>query len=362
MQRVDVTIDGVPLQVYYTPGAQPGGRYLFTLNDGARLYEKTPPYRAFAMIADSAGHVTVHRRFISHDQQVVVTDFKPQPDGTYTFAVNRVRTQAWAYELRSLDPATGAEVVDPIYYPWGDEGLDGHETVVHRGDRRYFLFYRVRGEGEKKTYDMEVVSMSAKSGQRVGFWTSKGLFPDTTFGDYLHFNSLDPVSDDQVLASARSTSTLYLINLTTRRIDDQISASTWKVIGDPLNGFSRQHTAQFRANGNLLLFDNRDASEASPHSRAVEYAVDWRNRTLRMVWQMPEEGTIPFRLGWGSAVAIGDDQVLIGWGDFPRTKGYCKDRTDSQPVFTRMKRDGTKIFEVRAPCGWSTYRAYFSPD
>lgn len=70
---------------------------------------------------------------------------------------------------------------------------------------------------------------------------------------------------------------------------------------------------------------------------------------------------MPFRQGWGSVQPIGDNQVLVGWGDYPRTDGYCDDKPGSFPVFTHVTRAKDLVFELRAPCGWHTFRAYFVP-
>ncbi len=357
-----VTVDDVAFEIRADPARPVKGYYLLALNDAGSAYDKVPPYRAMTLRVHGDGRVEVLGRFLATDKDFWVTDLKPQPDGLYTYAINRPQPPLWGYDLRALDPRTNTEYVDRRGYPLHDTELDGHETVVYHGDQRLFLYYRRRMEGDTLHWDMEVVSMSAKTGERVGRWTSKGLFPPEMKGDYLHFNSLHPMNENQVLASARSTSTLYVINLATGRIDDRIDSGSWKVEGDPLAGFSRQHHAHFLPNGNLLLYDNRDESEKSPVSRAVEYAVDWKSRTLRLVWERPAEASMPFRFGWGSAVAVGADQVVVSWGDRPRGKGYCKDRVGNFPVFSHVAREGgDPLFELRAPCGWVTYRTYFVP-
>jgi hypothetical protein len=354
-------VDGVPIETRKLQGAPIKGTYLITLNNVRNAQEKKPPYQALVMAVDTNGKVRVYRSFRSQENLIQVTDFKPQPDGVYSFALNRPRGQMWIYDARMLDPRDGTEIIEPSSYPIRDNALDGHETVVYHGDQRLFLYYRLRNEGGKGYWDMEVAAISVKSGERVGFWASKGLFPATESDDYLHFNSLFPLNDDQVLASARSTSTLYVLNLKTGKIDDRIDSKSWKVVGDPLGGFSRQHTAHFLPNGNLMMFDNRDKAEASPRSRAVEYKVDWKERTLTLAWQRPVEDSMPFRLGWGSAFPVGNDEVLVSWGDYPREKGFCDNRPGSFPVFSHVRRSGELLFELRAPCGWHTYRAYFVP-
>lgn len=355
-------IDGVRLEVRRDAARPVRGKYLVTLNDAASVYEQRPPYRAMLLAVHGDGRIEVVRKFMSHDFAFWATDFRPQPDGRYTFAINRPRPPLWAYEMRVLDPATNTEIVDIKGQPLRDPALDGHESIVYDGDKRLFLYFRRREEGGKGYWDMEVAARSATTGQVVGKWSSKDNFPPERIENHLHFNSLFPLGGDRVLASARTPSTLYVINLASGKVDDKIDSKDWKVIGDPLGGFSRQHFAHFLANGNLLMYDNRDAKESQPHSRAVEYAVDWKARTLTMVWQMKSEASMPFREGWGSASAIGSDEVLVGWGDYPRTKGYCDKQDGNFPVFSHAKRDGSAILELRAPCGWVTYRAYFVPD
>lgn len=355
-------IDGVGLEIRRNLDRPVKGKYLVTMNYLPNVIENKPPYFAIVMTIDGNGKVDVLRKFRSSDARIWAIDLKRQPDGLYSFALSRPRPPIWVYDLRLLDPQTGAEVIEPKGYPVRDPALDGHETVVYSGDRRLFLFYRERQEGDKSYIDMEVSAVSAKTGEIIGKWTSRNLFPPNVVGDYLHFNSLFPISQDRVLASARATSTLYLINLTTGKIDDQIDSKSWTIVNDPMNGFARQHFAHFRESGNLFLYDNRDSSEKNPHSRAVEYAVDWKARTLTLVWEQRAETSMPFRFGWGSALAVENDEVLIGWGDYPRSKDFCEGKTDTFPVFSHVSRDQKPIFELRAPCGWATYRAYFAPD
>jgi Arylsulfotransferase (ASST) len=355
------SIEGIPVEIRRDTQLPSDGKYLIILNDVPRVETLAPPYRAIAMSLDTRGHVEIFRQFRSPATQLWVMDLKPQPDGTYTYGVNRPRPSVWVYDLHAFDPVTRVEIIDPKGTPQREIALDGHETMVQRGDRRFFLFYRARQEADRSYIDMEVAAYSATTGERVGFWTSKGFFPAEMTGDYLHFNSLSPMADDKVLASARSTSTLYVINLATGRIEDTIEAKTWRFAGDSKAPFARQHFAHFRDNGNLMLYDNRDGSEPGANSRAVEYAVDWKERTLTLVWERAADAVMPFRYGWGSVAAIGADEVLIGWGDYPRTKDYCEANKEMAPVFSHVRRDGSTLFEMRAPCGWATYRVYFVP-
>lgn len=357
-----VVLDGIPLKIRRSPRTEMPGKYLLTLNDVPHVVENKPPYRAFVMSIGTDGKADVFRKYRSDKRLIWAVDLKPQPDGTYSYALNRPRPPRWIHELRHIDPSTGDELIDLTPQAALDPGLDGHETMVPAGDKRLFLYYRDRNEGGANYIDMEIGSVSVADGRMVMRWSSRGRFPATMTGDYLHFNAIFPLPENRVLASARATNTLYIINLLTGNIEDQINSQTWRIVGDPLNGFARQHFAHFRENGNLMMFDNRDAAEARPTSRAVEYAVDWQARILRMVWERRADSAMNFRYGWGSASAIGGDEVLVGWGDYPRTPGHCASRTGFFPVFSHVSRDGKTLFELSAPCGWATYRVYFVGD
>lgn len=233
-------VEGVRLEIRSNSALPVRGKYLIALNYMPNHMDQTPPYRSLMLTVDGNGRIDLLRGFSSSDLRVFVTDLKPQPDGLYSYALNRARPPNWIYSLRLLDPKTGADVTPPDTYPTGDSELDGHETITYVGDRRLFLFYRARKEGDRDYTDMEIQAISSKTGQIVGKWSSRNQFPPEMKGDYLHFNSLFPISDDRVLASARTTSTLYIINLTTGKIEDKIDSKSWKVIDDPMNGFAFQ--------------------------------------------------------------------------------------------------------------------------
>jgi hypothetical protein len=354
-------IQGVELEFRWRADRVSSGQFLFALNDAPAMLEDKPPHRAFLLSVSSTAQIQMSKVIRSDDVRIWVTDLKATPTGYWSYALNRPRPPVWVYDLRLLDPATDSEIIPSRIYPVRDPDLDGHESVVFDGDRRIFLFYRTRTESGASYLDMEVAALSEKTGERVGHWSSKGLFSSDMKGDYLHFNSLFPMKDGRILASARATNTLYLLDLQSGRISDEISSAAWKVVDDPLHGFARQHSAYFRQNGNLVLFDNRDETEAAARSRAVEYEVDWSAKTLKMVWQHRADPILPFRFGWGSVGVLPNDNVLIGWGDYSRKRGSC-DQREMVPVFTQVSRTGETIFELRAPCGWSTYRVYFLPD
>lgn len=369
LSQTAANINGIPVQIIRDRHFKSAGTYFFALNDTTSIYANTPPYCSFLITSSERGKMSVSRKFCSEHSQMALEDFKPLADGKWSYGISRIepltptsKVYTWSTDLRLFDPVSGTDLLTPDWYPNNDVELDGHETVVIAGDLRIFLFYRHRNEGGIKFVDMEVVSIDSRNGKRNGFWTSKGKFPDSMVGDYLHFNSIQFLSDLKVLVSARSTDTLYIIDLASDKIVDRIGRDSWKIESDPYGGFEKQHYAHFSEQGNLLMYDNGDPSTKGRRSRAVEYHVNWTTRTLTMVWQKLAADDLPFRGGWGSVAILSDQSRLISWGDMrssSESRPCAKDDKRFYPVFSRYGSDGKLKYEIRALCGWATYRAYF---
>lgn len=357
--RKMMNVDGVSIEISYDPDFKAPGQYFFALNNVLHVIQKKPPFSGSLLLSDAEGNVRVVRRMRSDQGVFWSADFRPLPDGTWAYALARTRGALWMNDIRLIDPATQSDLLTPDWYPVVDLALDAHESVVYAGNLRIFLYYRTRKEDGKEYVDMEVSAIDGSDGTKRGFWTSRGKFPATMTGDYLHFNSIHHIADLKVLASARGTNTLYMIDLAKGEITDQIDRQSWKFENDPFGGFERQHFAQFLPNGNLLLYDNGDESSQNRRSRAVEYRVDWANRVLTMHWQALASDTLPFRFGWGSVALLPDQSRLIGWGDYPRNAKACQGVDERVPIFSRYDAQGKLVYELKAACGWATYRVYF---
>jgi len=79
--------------------------------------------------------------------------------------------------------------------------------------------------------------------------------------DYIHGNSMDLDGDGGLVVSTRDMNTVFKIEAPSGKIVWRMGGhgakrSEFRIVGDPLGGFARQHSARFLDNGNLLLFDN----------------------------------------------------------------------------------------------------------
>jgi Arylsulfotransferase (ASST) len=175
----------------------------------------------------------------------------------------------------------------------------------------------------------------------------------TTAGnvDYFHLNAIgvDPL-DDNLVVSARHTSTVY-------KLDRKTGAIIWRLGGKkndfelgPGAAFNFQHDARAHADGTLTMFDNGatgpGAQDVEPASRPLRLALDTHAMTaeLEQVYQASEP-----RLG----IALGDLQDLpdggafVGWG--------------AAGPFTEFTPAGDVRFDANFGDGSVSYRAFRLP-
>jgi hypothetical protein len=164
------------------------------------------------------------------------------------------------------------------------------------------------------------------------YWTRRG-FPDTV--DWSHANGLlYNKSDDSLLISMRYQSAVVKIDRTSQKI-------RW-ILGEPdgwptalqdkllkpegeMRWLYHQHAPNSTPHGTLLLFDNGNyrARPFKPpvppyqtYTRAVEYAIDEKNMTVREIWTSEESGkdsVVSFAMGnvnWLPKTS----NILVGYG------------------------------------------------
>jgi len=83
------------------------------------------------------------------------------------------------------------------------------------------------------------------------------------------------------------------------------------ILDDPLTGFRGQHSVQVLENGNLLFLDNRRGAVPSS-ARAVEYALDTRTMTARLVWEFRPSPAITSPI-MGSVQRLANGNTVIGF-------------------------------------------------
>ena len=163
--------------------------------------------------------------------------------------------------------------------------------------------------------------------------------------DYFHINSVDVDSDQNLLISARRTSTVYKIDrksgevvwrLGGKRSDFQMGEGAW---------FAYQHDARRHPGGLVTVFDNRGAA-MKEQSRGLMLKVDEEAMTADLVreYTLPHE---PFGIYQGNVQVLPNGNAFVGWG--------------SAPYFAEFAREGQPLFDVSFPAEVESYRAFRCP-
>jgi Arylsulfotransferase (ASST) len=147
----------------------------------------------------------------------------------------------------------------------------------------------------------------------TGRWWPRAIELDY---DLVHWNSIQPVGSDSVIASFRHLDAVY-------KIDKSTGAIVWKlggtsrpaslnVIGDPLAyTFGGQHDARLLPDGTVTVFDNR-TNLGSP--RAVRFRIDETAGTATLL-QSITDPSVTSSGCCGSARRLGNGDWLINWAE-----------------------------------------------
>jgi len=165
---------------------------------------------------------------------------------------------------------------------------------------------------------------------------------------YIHVNSVefDP-TDGNIILSCRETSEVVKISRMTGEV-------IWRMGGkkneftfvneheeNAPRYFKLMHCVRRLANGNLTMFDN-GADEAvgdqeRAYSRAVEYALDEKNKTASLVWEYRNHPDIRTLTG-GSVTRLSGGNTTINWGSAANA--------GQAPAMTEVDPNGQLVYDI----------------
>ena len=336
-------------------------------------------YLTDASFPTSAAGTDQHRFIMILDNRSVPVWYRRVSDPTINLSLMTDGTLAWvkllglafgatpngAYELHRLD-GTLVRSVSTLSGPTDHHdiaALPNGNIVLATYVPRQHVDLRALGAGytsDELVYDSHLEEIRP-DGTVAWTWKSEDhiTVSASTFAqrlpgaagpgvDLIHINSIHVAPDGDLIVSARHTDTVYKIRRNAAgdvvwRIGGNQSDVTF--VGDPLNGFARQHDAQLLPNGDLRLFDNR-TNVGQP--RAVEYALDLAKRTATLVWSRSTPEVLASG-GVGSVRADGDGDTVVTWGGSP------------QPAFTEMDTVSGNVLQETAMVGHYPYRVDKQP-
>jgi hypothetical protein len=204
--------------------------------------------------------------------------------------------------------------------------------------------------------DSIVQEVDIKTGLVVWEWHSYGHIPlsesqatpqNSPGYDAFHLNSIQPLSKDRVLVSARDTSTIYCIRRAGGRILWRLggAASNFRMAsGAP---FYFQHDANLLSKNRVSLYDDgAGPPQLNPFSRGLILKLDWRRHVARVAKQFARSPDTSAQ-SEGSAQRLENGNMFVGFG--------------SAEFFSEFSPKGALLFDASLPSDDGSYRAYRFP-
>ena len=165
--------------------------------------------------------------------------------------------------------------------------------------------------------------------------------------DYFHINSIDVDHDDNLLISARNTSTVY-------KVDRKSGEVIWRLGGKnsdfqmgPGTRTAFQHDARRQRDGTITIFDNGAAPKMHDQSRGISLELDMERMRATLIREFVHPDKL-LATSQGNLQVLPNGDVFIGWG--------------SEPFFSEFSGDGELLFDARFVSNTNeSYRAFRFP-
>jgi len=205
--------------------------------------------------------------------------------------------------------------------------------------------------------DSVVQEIDVKTGLVMWEWHALGHIPlkDTTMHapnssypwDYVHINSIDPGSSNDLLLSSRNTCALYDVNLKTGAFNWQLGGphSTFKLGPGARTYF--QHDAEFQEGGLISVFDNGATPVKEKQSRGVLLEPDYTHKTVTLTKAFVNSAKTLSAAAQGNTQALPGGDWLMGYGNLPN--------------FTEYSSSGAVMLDGTLGKGVQNFRTYLSP-
>jgi arylsulfate sulfotransferase len=305
----------------------------------------------YLTVFDSTGQVAWYRKFPGQS----LAEAKQQANGHFTAILTSTHGDA-PIVGNAVELALDGSIVRTFTVPASSPYIDDHELLLLFQNGTYdgalFLAYNQRhvnlssagGPADTVLTGHQLIREDANGDQHVVFdaWdhfnSSQNVEPVSGQVDFDHPNSVVLDHDGNYVVSWRDLDAITKINAATGAImwtfASPLSAlsSDFTITGDPLNGFSAQHSVRVLDNGDLLMFDN-GTRHSTLATRVVEYKLDEAAHTATMVWQFSHVPPI-YTQFTGSVQRLQNGNTFIGWAWPPNV------------VATEVTSDGTTVWEA----------------
>jgi hypothetical protein len=151
---------------------------------------------------------------------------------------------------------------------------------------------------------------------------SYSAIPHSTDWDYVHINSIDPGSDDNLLLSSRGTWTLYNVDLHSGAIIWRIGGKQSSFTLGPGVKFYWQHDAMWEPGGLISVFDNGSSPPQEKQSRGLLLDPDPTSHSVTLVKAFTNPTKTLLASSQGDLLNLGGGDWLMGYGGLPNFTEY----------------------------------------
>jgi Arylsulfotransferase (ASST) len=189
----------------------------------------------------------------------------------------------------------------------------------------------LRGAGGVLT-DSVVQEIDVRTGLVMWEWHALGHIPlsdshnpiphNGNPWDYIHVNSIDPGTSNDVLVSARNSWGLYDVDIRTGAFNWQLGGkhSTFKL--GPGTKTYWQHDAEWQPGGLISVFDNGSTPPREKQSRGVLLKPDFAARTVALAKAFVNPSKTLLAPAQGNTLALPGGDWLMGYGNLPNFTEY----------------------------------------
>jgi EmrB/QacA subfamily drug resistance transporter len=180
--------------------------------------------------------------------------------------------------------------------------------------------------------DSVVQEIDVKTGLVMWEWHALGHVPlqDSTMApsrssypwDYIHVNSVDPGSSNDVLLSARNTCALYDVDIRTGAFNWQLGGrhSTFKLGPGTKTYF--QHDAEWQPGGLISVFDNGATPVKEKQSRGILLKPNYTTKTVALAKAFVNPTKTLLAAAQGNTLGLPEGDWLMGYGNLPNFTEY----------------------------------------
>jgi hypothetical protein len=165
--------------------------------------------------------------------------------------------------------------------------------------------------------------------------------------DAFHVNSIDAQPGGDLLISARSTWAAYQLDGHSGEILWRLGGTNSSFAMGPGTTTAWQHDARIHADGTVTIFDDGSNPRIHYQSRGIRLALDTTAHTARLLAAYPHPEGPLLADSQGNMQALGDGNVVIGWGAIPSV--------------SELAPGGRLLLDAHMPAGYSSYRAFRFP-